>query len=353
MRVYTGVVASSLSLSETYKFVMTLGSTNPPNSYRVSSDGISWTQRTFPTNAHNSPQRDQFIGWREVFFEKNKFVANAAYYQCAYSSNGDSWTVVPFQKGGLNSAENGNISMGYGNEKFVYVRSLSPNQNYAAYNYWGYSNDGINWTESLSSAYGLYRDPFEFNGNFYAFTGIIQDSVPGFTYIAEYAFSQDGSSWTERSLPAKTPGFVYKTTWAVKVSNGNNINKIIYVRGDSIENVYERYYSEDGQNWVAENSAYARMVPEKVYYHNGVFVGIKGKMSYSTNGTDWLNPNINGQMESEAPLVTSFVKKGSKLITFAYGGATRYESTDGINWRSFATSVGFSDGVAVKVIQPS
>jgi hypothetical protein len=235
--------------------------------------------------------------------------------------------------------------MTYGNNKFIYVRSLNPNQNYSAYNYWGYSNDGVTWSQYLSSVYGLYQEPFSFNGGFYTFAGTMSDGA--WVYDAKYAFSETGQSWTERSLPAKTSGAQYTKAWAFVISNGTNINKIVYVRNTLAGDV-ECYSSVNGIDWTLENPANRNIMPDKSYYQNGLFIGSDGYMVYSYNGIDWLSPNING-LNTSAPGVTSFVKKEDKLIAFSYPGSTRYESTDGINWTSFATSVGYNGGTAVKV----
>ena len=194
--------------------------------------------------------------WRSVCYGNNKFVALGGNY-FAYSIDGINWT----ESTSPSSREW--FSVCYGNDKFVTVANGS--------RYFAYSTDGINWTESTLPSYNYWRSICYGNGMFVAVA-----------YDTNYfAYSTDGINWTEGTISSTS------RYWH-SVCYGNN--KFVAVA----ENTNYFAYSSNGTSWTQCTSPSSRGW-NSVCYGNGKFVTVANNsnyFAYSTDGINWTEGTI-------------------------------------------------------------
>jgi hypothetical protein len=205
------------------------------NQVMTSPDGINWTVRSISLTD---------LGWNRVTFGNGLFVAisDAGTNQIMTSPDGINWTARTVPEA------NQWYGITYGNGVFVCVAQTGTNQVMT-------SADGITWTgRTASFESGWYEIAFG-NGFFVAVSG----------YGTEIMTSPDGITWTTRTIPESF-------AWS-SITFGNGL----FV-GVSQSGANQIMTSPDGINWTAMNS------PQSNYwgivrYAPGIFV------SLSSNGT--------------------------------------------------------------------
>ena len=226
-----------------------------------------------------------------------KFVAvawSSNYF--AYSTDGINWT-----ESTISSTSRSWQSVCYGNGKFVAVASST--------NYFAYSTDGINWTEStISSTSRSWQSVCYGNGKFVA----VASSTNYFAY------STDGINWTESTISSTS-----RSWQSVCYGNGK------FVAVASSTNYFA--YSTDGINWTEGTISDTSRQWRSVCYGNDKFVAVASNSTYSAYSTDGINwiestiSNTNRYWNSVCYGNGKFVAVASSTNYFAY-------STDGINW---------------------
>ena len=201
-----------------------------------------------------------------------------------------------------NTSISGLRSVCYGNGKFVTVSPAS--------NIFAYSTDGITWTEGTMPSQQMWFSVYYGNGKFVAVA--FSSNV--------FAYSTDGITWTEGTMPSSQQ-------W-LSVCYGNG--KYVAIAQGS--NVFA--YSTDGITWT-EGTMPSQQMWDSVCYGNGKFVAIASGntdvFAYSTDGITWTK----GTMPSSQSWYSvcygndKFVAVASDV--FAY-------STDGINWTAGSMS---------------
>ena len=199
-------------------------------------------------------------------------------------------------------------SVCYGNGKYVTVSAYSNPNNMA------YSTDGISWTEGTmpnteedwySVCYG--------NGKYVAIA-----------YISDvYAYSTDGISWTQGTLPEWS-------TW-MSVCYGND--KFVAVDGGAGGASTTMAYSTDGISWTQGTISSSNQRWNSVCYGNDKFVAIARDtniMAYSTDGISWTE----GNMPSEQDWYSVCYGNGKYVATSggSFNSKIMAYSTDGISW---------------------
>ena len=132
------------------------------------------------------------------------------------------------------------------------------------------------------------------------------------------AYSTDGISWTEGTMPSSQ-------RWQ-SVCYGNG--KFVAVSGSNTNLSNIMAYSTDGISWTEGNMPSSQSW-HSVCYGNGKFVAVADNpnvMAYSTDGISWTQ----GKMPSVG--WSSVCYGNGKYVAVAYNFATMAYSTDGISW---------------------
>ena len=344
-----------------------------------STDGISWTQGNLPSSSQN---------WQSVCYGNGKYVAtttgNSGGNIFAYSTNGINWT-----EGNMPSERRWD-SLCYGNGKFVAIAWAHIYNDLLAYlpdsefdllefkestvstssdTYWtsvcygndkfvavsttntmAYSTDGISWTEGTMPS-----------SKYWASVCYGKDKFVAVSTTNTMAYSTDGISWTEGTIPS--------IQWQ-SVCYGKD--KYVAVRDYSSIMAY----STDGINWT-QGTMFNQQDWRSVCYGKDKFVAVAintTNMAYSTDGISWTrgtmpssddwysvcygkdkfvavarSTNImaystdgiswsEGNMPSSAPW-TSVCYGKDKYVTVAYNTNIMAYSTDGINWTQGTMSI--------------
>ena len=190
---------------------------------------------------------------------------------------------------------------------------------------YGYSTDGITWTNSgsnfnLSQPYGL-----GWNGSIWIATSLFNDTVNNISY------SSNGITWTNLNLPGS--GSYISVTWNgllwVVVGN-NNTSRI-------------KYSYTGTSNWIdATITSGSNVVNGYSVEWNGTMFLVGGQggspynvLSYSSDGITWTNvPNSNFENSSGSAQVRSIKWNGSIWVLGGSGFSTNqlFWSTDGMTW---------------------
>lgn len=187
-------------------------------------------------------------------------------------------------------------SVTYGDGKYVAVAFDSDKG--------AYSTDGISWTEMSMPAVGSWIVTYG-NGKYVA---VASGSDKG-------AYSNDGITWTEMTLPASR-------SWnGLTYGNG----KFVAVAASSDKGAY----STDGVTWTEMSMPTSRDWAS-VTYGDGKFVAVVVDSlygAYSTDGITWT------EMSMSASRIWRRVTYGNgKFVAVAYISDKGAYSTDGINW---------------------
>lgn len=152
-------------------------------------------------------------------------------------------------------------NVGYGNGKFVAVPADS--------NIASYSSDGIHWTQTTLPYSGRWRSVVWGNGKFVAVGQL------GYS-----AYSLDGISW----ISAKMPG---SSWYSITYGNGK------FVAISRLSTVAA--YSEDGISWT-ETSVPTSENRQSVAYGNGKYIAVsydnRNKAIISTDGITWTQTSL-------------------------------------------------------------
>jgi surface protein len=188
-------------------------------------------------------------------------------------------------------------SITYGNGRFVAVASYSTKA--------AYSDDGITWTETtLPSSVNWYSVTYG-NGRFVA---VASNSTAS-------AYSDDGITWNAATLPSST------NWYSVTCGNG----RFVAVANTSDKTAY----SDDGINWI-EVTMPSSAIWYSVTYGNGRFVAVASnstKAAYSDDGITW-----NAATLSSSASWQSVTYGNGRFVVVAQNSTKAAYSDDGINW---------------------
>ena len=195
--------------------------------------------------------------WRSVCYGNGKFVAvvyNSNYF--AYSTDGINWT-----ESTISDTSREWWSVCYGNGKFVTVENGGK--------YSAYSTDGINWTEAYSGLSIDWKSVCYGNGKFVTID-------PNY-----FAYSTDGINWTEGTISS-----IGRLWTSVCYGNGK------YVVVAFVDNTFA--YSSDGINWTEGTISSTSRPWLSVCYGNGKFVAVDNNryFAYSSDGINWTEGTI-------------------------------------------------------------
>lgn len=219
--------------------------------YYTSPDGVTWTQRQFPSMPVNA-------GPNSMIWDGSKFVAPMYGDSSVYtSSDGTSWTRY--------SLSNSYASIAYGNGK--YVMSAESGK-------FAYSTNGTTWTESTMTWPDTNTRTVSYGDGVFALTS---------TETTAAAYSADGVSWTSVTLPGA--GRFWHT---LKPSAGDTVpsGKIIVAGYASL--IIES--SNSGVTWGTFHVP-STFTGGRVTYSNGKFLAASGSSSsfvyISDDGINW------------------------------------------------------------------
>lgn len=350
-----------------------------------STDGLSWTSTTMPSNAN----------WVGVAYGNNTFVAVGT-SKTAYSTNGTTWTEVT-----MPSTTQYWQSIAFGNGVFVAVGNSDT---------FAYSADGITWNTSaitpttnstcISIAFGngLFVVPCSYNNKLYiSRDGVAWSTIAGppntvnviaygggqfrvlyrgnSTYTAYstdlvswVSLSRNNPTWYTNAMACGPLGFVMFGYFrdngvyyavsdgpriaAQRVTKGivNATNNIAPVYGNG---VYISPYigtsnstvvsSTDGYNWVASTLPSTQSW-QKIVYGNNRFVIVSGTvLCYSTTGgASWATSNVAGGVG----INTNMIYGGGYFATINAASTLMYTSADAITWASTSLPSGTWVGIA-------
>ena len=241
------------------------------NIMAYSTDGISWTQGTMPSDKN----------WSHIYYANDKFIVTAGNNYSsdtiAYSTDGIDWVASNLPISGY-----WGIAC-YGNDKFLIMDWNSDNM--------VYSTDGITWTQNNMPSNNYWQWVCYGNDKFVA-VGAGSKTTNFTTNIM--AYSTDGINWTQGNMPSSQD-------WK-SVCHGND--KFVAIgEGSNI-----MAYSTDGISWTQGNMP-SRESWASVCYENGKYVAVSDAyhiIAYSTDGISWTSFNID-------------LKYGDRFYEISYG----------------------------------
>ena len=178
-------------------------------------------------------------------------------------------------------------------------------------NYYAYSTDGTNWTESTLPNSSSWTGICYANGKYVAISS-----------ASNCAVSTDGINWTNGSIPSGYKSICY----------GNDL--FVAIKKVATANFA---YSTDGITWT-EGNMRSTSRWTSICYGNGKFVvttvNNSSKFAYSTNGTTWTE----GTISSTSRNWQCVCYGNDRFVAIASGSYSAY-STDGINWTENSMNV--------------
>lgn len=159
------------------------------NTCAYSSDGLNWSQASFPIFSEN------------VVYGNGVFVSSSRdQNKIAYSSNGQNWSTVTLPE----IASNKIVRISFLNNKFIAVGAGTD----SAF----YSDDGINWSATKLPIIQFWSKPLYSNGLYFTYTS---SNI--------FAYSLDGINWRPLIINGDiTQGFV-------GVVSANSSNEIVFI----------------------------------------------------------------------------------------------------------------------------
>ncbi len=258
--------------------------------YYTSTDGITWTQRTWPNMPTNS-------GPYDMIWDGSKFLAPMWYDASIYTSaDGVNWT--------RNTLNNTYLNIAYGNGKYVMC---------AAGGKIAYSTNGTSWTETTISWPDAQGMTVSFGDGVFVLTS---------TETTAAAYSTDGISWTRTTLPG-----IGRFWHTLKVSAGDTppTGKILVAGFGSL--IIES--SDSGVTWSTFHAP-STYNGGSVTYSNGVFMGAPGTSSdyvyLSNDGINWSRQTLPSSQAwapgAYNPLTKKYVFAAKNTSTVVYNSAT-------------------------------
>ena len=290
------------------KYVAMSGGSFNSNIMAYSTDGISWTQGTMPSSAR----------WHSVCYGNGKYVAVAdSSYNMAYSTDGITWTKITI---------NSHNSVCYGNGKFVAVEAHNSSFS-AVITFRGFPLSQVS-TEAKERIYQLTSlDELE---NPISETDLADKYHNGNTLYIENA---DGSTEWWKIIDNTKLG---KET-SIEGQEGTNVpanqswQSVCYGNGKYVavswgSNIMA--YSTDGISWTEGSMPSDSW--QSVCYGNGKYVAIaynSSTMAYSTDGISWTQGTLPSSKQWQ-----SVCYGNNKYVAVVWGSNTMAYSTDGISW---------------------
>jgi hypothetical protein len=271
------------------------------SSYRISSNGTSWTTVAAPSGADFA--RSAFGNGVFVMIPSSTTGSGTTPSTSYYSTDATNWTSTTIPSMVAENVGGYFHHVVYGGDKFV---AVAQNTNKAAYSF-----DGITWNLANLPVTGEWFR-LAYSGSQFVVVGG-QDRV---------IYSSDGITWTSASSPAPAG-----TTWTA-IAHGNGTYLAIGTDSSTFPISYQAIRSTDGINWTLATTPFSSFSPV-IAYGEGVWVVASGSgavIRYSTNnGTSWTNSSGN-----PSPNARSIVYDGSKFILATDQGTLT--SPDGITW---------------------
>ena len=278
----------------------------------------------------------------EICYGNGKFivVSNSNYFY--YSTDGINWT-----ESTISDTSRNWVSVCYGNDKFVAVANKS--------NYFAYSTDGITWTESTISSTSRRWWSVCYGNGMFVVVGYNLNSSNKLITGNNFAYSTDGINWTEGTI---SDGLSKRYWYSVCYGN----DKFVVISGGidhiSVSNYFA--YSTDGINWTESTiSNSTTRCWKDICYGNDKFVivganytgGTNDKtttgntFAYSTDGITWTEGMID---DTEEIWESVCYVNGKFIATEPYSSNNFAYSYDGINW--VYSSKGMGKGLMSTVI---
>ena len=278
----------------------------------------------------------------EICYGNGKFivVSNSNYFY--YSTDGINWT-----ESTISDTSRNWVSVCYGNDKFVAVANKS--------NYFAYSTDGITWTESTISSTSRRWWSVCYGNGMFVVVGYNLNSSNKLITGNNFAYSTDGINWTEGTI---SDGLSKRYWYSVCYGN----DKFVVISGGidhiSVSNYFA--YSTDGINWTESTiSNSTTRCWKDICYGNDKFVivganytgGTNDKtttgntFAYSTDGITWTEGMID---DTEEIWESVCYGNGKFIATEPYSSNNFAYSYDGINW--VYSSKGMGKGLMSAVI---
>lgn len=248
-----------------------------------------------------------------IEYLNNQYIAYNPYGGFNVSSDGKTWTNIPYN---LGSAQI--LGIEYGASKYI----VSTNNNKLQY-----STDLTNWTDIVlndaSYHYSILTNAVFYDNKFWV-AAKAQDVEEMYEAKNVILSSSDGISWTPADISINLQNHkllvINNTLFAHLKTNSSNF-----------------YYSSNGTTWSQGSSTNSFSV-ESMTYGDGKY--IFGR-HYSTDLVNWIqiDINISGSITYANGYFVSC--SGSKNVGQAYGFRYYNISTDGVNWTQ--TEVGTND----------
>ena len=249
------------------------GTTYTSDIMAYSTDGISWTEGTLPSDEN----------WSHIYYANGKFIVTAGNNYSsdiiAYSTNGINWVAS-------NLPISGHWGMAcYGNGKFLIMNHDN--------DIMVYSTDGITWTQNNMPSDNYWNSACYGNDKFVA----VGNGGDATNYISNiFAYSTDGISWTEGTMPSSQ-------NWR-SVCYGNGKFVTVSYRSNIMA------YSTDGINWTEGTLPINKgQGCHNVYYADNKYVATIGggnHIVYSIDGINWTSFDID-------------LKYGNRFYEISYG----------------------------------
>jgi hypothetical protein len=211
-----------------------------------STDGITWSLRTLPVTAN----------WKTVTYGNSTFVALAyGSTTAASSTDGITWTLRTLPSSGDWTGP------AYGNGIFIALKNSSTTA--------ASSTDGITWTTRTLPTVSPWKSAIYGNNTFVAVAGGYENLT------TSAASSTDGITWTNRTMPASA-------RWELVTYGNNTFVALAYGSTTAAS-------STDGITWTTRTLP-ANAAWRSVTYGNGTFVAVAqgyNQAASSTDGITW------------------------------------------------------------------
>ena len=270
----------------------------------MSEDGINWTKTYSFGSTHGDCTGLLFDGTQFVIL----FVGWNSDGGVYISTNGKTWTLKSTLTDQKSSYIGYQHPLSYKNGRYILTGRYAVE--------WRYSDNLVNWySYSLPSDFGGY-----YYLNNYSNGSVFLCCICDSSSIA--AYSTNGTSWTQYTLPFKCSGFTEcNGNFFAKANNGNN----------------KVWISSDGINWTETNTAFYIYYAHSIAYYDNKYHAFQSSTnSYicSSDGITWTTEFENINPFNYYNPLSDIYKAGD----FVFGKNTEYFNTSSsrklINWNS-------------------